>query len=246
MHTFSRADLTAAAARLRGHLVACPVIGDLCLPGWQLHSEVRLKAELLQPGGSMTFRGAQHWLLRQLGKRKGFVLHGDEDMVAVFARAAHCQRAPALALLAQDPSSSLRAALATAKVPFVVDGSDGAVCRATDHGPAAGFTPTPPVSDHDVALGVATVVLELADELPADTARLIVAPAALTAAVAAGTATLGLPWVVTAPQSIPAPACAALAEVLRDQHRLCTTREGASAVASALQAQGACCVVLGI
>lgn len=57
-------SIRAAAARLRGHVVATPLIGGLLLPGFAHAADVRIKPELLQPGGSAWYRGYLHLVLR--------------------------------------------------------------------------------------------------------------------------------------------------------------------------------------
>jgi|SRR5688572_28810903 len=237
-------DLVAAAQRLRGHLVCCPVIGDLCLPGLTVPPDLRLKAELLQPGGSLWFRGAQHWLLRQLGRCKGLACAGDGTMVAAFARAAHAHRLPMVALLPQVPTDALRGALEAAECAVRVGVADAR--QLLTRGPFAGFSPAPAADEPDFVLGVATVVQELAEELPAGTERLLVAPAALAPAVALGVTMLRLAWQVeAAPRDHPQGAD--VARALREQHRLCTEGEGAAAVALALaRGLGDTCVLLGV
>lgn len=233
-------DLESAAWRLRGHLVATPVIGGLCLPGYEAPEDLRLKAELLQPGGSLWFRGAQHWLLRQLGRCKGLAVAGDEYRVLAFARAAQSQRVDAVALLPEPPGEPLREALDAAGCAVQV-GVDGA----PPSGRFAGFTRAPPPDEPEFVAGIATVVLELVQELPSDTQRVVVAPRALAPAVEAGVVRLGLPWqVTTAPDDRDGEA---VARALRTHHRLCTTAAGGAALAAAIAAgRPATCVLLGV
>ncbi len=240
-------DLVAAAHRLRGHVVCCPVIGDLCLPGFVVASDLRLKAELLQPGGSLWFRGAQHWLLRQYGRYKGLVLGGDPAAIAAFARAARSQRMPTVAVVPKAPLGALRDVLAACGCAVHIDPAPGAVQAAVASGPFVGFVVMPEVEVDDFALGVATVVQELADELPADTERLVVAPVRLASAVARGVALLNLPWLVeTAPRDHAPSAIVAITEALREQHRLATAPEGAAALVFAANRAEGTCVLLGV
>ncbi|MEQ1634442.1 MAG: hypothetical protein ABL997_18820, partial [Planctomycetota bacterium] len=59
MTAFPAPTVLAAATRLRGQLVATPVIGGVHLGG-DGGVDVRWKAELLQTGGSGWFRGYSH------------------------------------------------------------------------------------------------------------------------------------------------------------------------------------------
>jgi len=237
------AELEAAAARLRGHLVQCPVIGDLCLPGLAVPAGLRLKAELLQPGGSLWYRGAQHWLLRQFGRWKGFCGDGcSAQQLMAWARAARDQRAQLAVRLPAGTGDELRSDLAALGCSFLpavgADPSLGAV--------HAGYVPLPPSGEPDFLLGVATVALELAAELPDDVSLVVVAPAELAGAVAAGARMLGRGWQVQ-----PAPPTHPRADDVRRglsrHHRLCTAPEGAAALAFALEGVEAerTCVVLG-
>lgn len=231
-------DLAAAAARLSGHLVRCPVIGDLCLPGFAVPPGLRLKAELLQPGGSLWYRGAQHWLLRQMGRWKGLLCRGTPRQLLAWARAARDQRMPVVAVLADVADAGLRSACESLGVT---------VAPAPDlRGAHSGYVSTPAVDAADFALGVGTVVLELVDELPHDTERVVVAPAELAPAVAQAASSLGLPWRVEAGAQVHARA-EAVAAALRTHHCLCTEPAGAAALAAALTPGGdTTCVVLGV
>ncbi|MEZ5965864.1 MAG: hypothetical protein R3F56_18660 [Planctomycetota bacterium] len=232
---FSPAELEAAAARLRGHLVACPVVGDLCLPGFAPAETMRLKLELLQPGGSLWYRGAQHWLMRQFGRRKGLVLHGSPRQMAAWVAAARGQRMPVVARVGEGQETECRGLLGGFAVELL----------ASERSPAAiaGYASTPDAADVDVALGVASLALELRDELPSDTRALVVCPALLAPAVAAGVAALGLTWQVD-PAPPAHPEAARLARVLRDHHRIDADEHGGAAVAAGLGRDGVC-VVLG-
>jgi threonine dehydratase len=223
--------LVAAARRLRGHLVATPVIGDLILPGFTAPSDLRIKAEMLQPSGSLWYRGALHWLLCQLGRHKALVHHGGGAAALAWAHAARSTRAN-LQVRASAPLRAAEQALfAAVGCPVRVGGAapDGGV-------------PTPALDSAEFADGIGTVVLELAAELPADTQRLVVAPVALTSAVARAVGLLELGWhVVPAPAGLDAESAAS---ALVAGCRLVT--HAAGALLHALQDQAAgTCVLLG-
>lgn len=144
------------------------VAGDL--------EHLRVKAECLQVGGSVMFRGYQHFLLRSLGGFKGLVLHGSSrDVLAGYAAGA-LHRLPMIAVVA-------------AELPVVLGsqmGDDIEVRVAADthetvqvEAQARGFAVMPGLADEDVAAGVATLGLELAEELPAYVRRVLVAPRGL-------------------------------------------------------------------
>lgn len=239
--------LTVAADRLRGHLVSCPVIGDLCLPGFAVPADLRLKAELLQPGGSLWYRGTQHWLLRQLGRWKGLACVGAGAEVLAWARAARDQRTPLVALVPAGPSvlpRETRATLAALGCDVEEIAADG--IEAALSGRYAGYVRTPRPDDDEFAVGIATVALELADELPSETERLVVAPAELAGAVARGAALLELPWMVEGAPSSHRDG-EAVAGALRGNHRLCTAAAGAAALAAAIARHDEhTCVLLGV
>src|SRR5262245_18243381 len=107
MTSITAASLAAAAARLRGHVVATPLIGTPWLPGASL-PDVRWKPELLQPGGSAWVRGYQHFLLRQMGRCAGLVYAGPSARLLAAALAAMQHRLPLHAMLPDDYPSSRR------------------------------------------------------------------------------------------------------------------------------------------
>jgi hypothetical protein len=218
-----RADISAAHGRLRGQLVAAPLIGGLDLPGFAVPSDLRLKAEVLQPSGSLWFRGAMHWAMRQLGRHKGVRIDGAPRAVLAWACAAREARlevhAPGAAAWSPD--------IARAVAHY------GAVAE-----DAAGFVEAPGIDAPEFAAGVASVVIELLDELPHDTRRLVVAPAVLARLVAWGVEAMGRAWQVV-PGPDRHPRAEAVQAVLLGQHRLGCDLEGAAALASAV-ASGIC------
>lgn len=237
----SPAAIAAAATRLRGQLVATPLIGGLWLPGFPCAADVRLKPELLQPGGAVWYRGACHFLLRQMGRCRGVAIRADGAVLRAAAMAARAHRMPLLALVGVPPGpeevSALEAADAAVRVVPVPAGSR------PEPRELGGFTWLAGPADPDYALGLATVGLELARDLPAGCEVVLVAPG-LGSAVAAGLSAGGrsLP-VVEVP---PGPPPEGLAAALAAGHRLHSDAAGCSVLAAALarQAEGVA-VVLG-
>ena len=232
--SLSRADVEAALRRLRGQLVATPIIGGLDLPGFAVPADLRLKAETLQPSGSLWFRGAMHWAMRQLGRHKGVHVSGSPRAMLALACAAREARIAAQTA----PDASLPPPLASALVHL------GCVVGAPR--PASGFVDPPGMESPDFVAGIASIALELLDDLPRDTQRVLVAPGTLAAAVAVGAAAIGAPW-----QVLGGPAHHARAEELRavllERHRLGCDAEGAATLAAALEDGGpATCVMLGV
>ncbi len=173
-------EIKAALQRLQGHLVATPLIGDILLPGLQLPADLRLKAECLQTGGSLHYRGVLHYLLRQMGRYKGLVLGGSWRQVIAAARAGHSQRLPMLAALAAEPTAGQAQLLQFCGCSYQV-GASLAELRAQ-----SGFQLMPGLEDDDMAAGVATLGLELAGELPLHCEVVMVSPPALAPPLQAG------------------------------------------------------------
>ena len=193
MTSITAASLAAAAERLRGHLVATPLIGTPWLHRTSL-PDVRWKPELLQPGGSAWWRGYQHFLLRQLGRCAGLVYAGPPERLLAAALAAMQHRLPLHALLLDDCPPALRQLLPPevtleCRVP---PAAVAAVAR------RSGFTILPDERDAEVQHGLATVACELADGLPQH-CELVFAPADLQQALAAGLAAAGRPLTVASP-----------------------------------------------
>ena len=188
MSTSSAAEIQAAADRLRGHLVATPMIGSSWLPAAEREVDLRFKPELLQPGGSGWYRGYLHWLLRSLGSLPGVVFAGPPARALAAAAAALQHRLSLWVILAAEPASGFAALLdaAGAKIEF----DDQPVQRADGLQRARGLVPFPGLEHPDVAAGLATVGLELAVELPAE-CEAVYAPASLASAIVAGLTAAG-------------------------------------------------------
>jgi threonine dehydratase len=172
------AAVQAAARRLAGHLVATPLIG-----GGVGNADVRWKPELLQPGGSGWFRGYQHFLLRKLGSLPGLVFHGPNPRALAAALAAQFQRVPLTVVVSEALSPELGAALQAAGATLEVTPDPGA--RGEELRRRHGWPVLPGAEDPDVAAGLATIGIELADALPGACRRVFV-PADVALAVAAG------------------------------------------------------------
>ena len=150
------ARVESARARLRGQLVATPLIGGLELPGFPGEPSLRIKPESLQPSGSIWFRGAMHEVARQLGKTKGLLVAGDDRPLLAAARAAALQRVPTVVFL-RGEQNRLRALLPDAvEVEVVADAVHARDAVEAARGPR-GFRPMPGIEDPEYALGIATL-----------------------------------------------------------------------------------------
>jgi threonine dehydratase len=209
----SREQILAAAERLRGQVVATPLIGGLLLGGG-VREDLRVKPEVLQPSGSLYFRGAMHWLLRQLGGLKGVVLQGTERAVLAGAVAAALHRLPMLAFTVGEPQARVWSQLKALRCEVRPRASaDEAVRAAAAVRAAQGYALVPGVGQADYAAGLATAGLELAAELPTDTELVVVSPAELAPAVALGLAAGGAEMRV---EGIDEHGCALPAELRED------------------------------
>lgn len=223
--------IDAARRRLRGQLVAVPLVGGVRLGSFGPLADLRLLPEVLQPGGSLAYRGALHFLLRQLGSLKGAALVGPPERLLSLALAAATQRLPMRAL----PTAPLAAALAEelrqlgCEVGEVADGA-GALAVARRHGYAVVGDPR----QVDFALGIASLGRELAELLPLSTATLWV-PAPFAADVAAGLSA-GREQVPAVIEVESGAVPAGLGEALIRGHRLAVGTAGLATLAAALAA----------
>jgi threonine dehydratase len=232
MSRLDPAAIQAAAVRLKGHLVATPLVGAVRLPGFAVGADLRLKPEVLQPGGSLWYRGSEHFLLRKLGACKGLTLCGDVRAMLATAVAAQEHRVPVEAFCEALPAADLTGQLR--ELGCAVRVVTGALAAAQAQQRREGTVMMPGPGDVDFDLGIATVGLELAQSLPAECARVFVA-AAFASAVDSGLVAGGrvIP-VVPAGADVPA----GLGAALLAGHRLAGGDWGLSALAQAL-AEGA-------
>lgn len=177
-----------AVVRLAGLVVRTPLIGEPALPGVERSLRgIRLKAENLQVGGGIWYRGTALWLLRQLGRHgRGFVV-GAGSAVAVrpalcAVAAARMSRAPFRLFRCTSAWSDRQRALLdellreTDDTWDVLDCDDEAtVATAVEDAVRGGLTrfPTLPVDDPLIATGIATAGMELAPVLPSDCLHLL-------------------------------------------------------------------------
>jgi threonine dehydratase len=192
-----------AARRLRGHLIDTPLIGEVRIPGFTVAAGVRVKAECLQTAGSAWYRGYLHYMLRSLGRFKGIVLHGDDAMVLAQALAGVFHRLPMVAVCGagqEDIAAEVEdLGIEVERAPE--DASGAAQLRARRDG----FHLLPDASDPVIAEGIATLGLELAAQLPADVARVVVGEPAFVAPIRAGFAAVDRPCEVLAVPLAPDP-----------------------------------------
>jgi threonine dehydratase len=226
----SATAIEAAARRLSGQLVATPILGGLRLPGFAVAADLRLKAELLQPGGALYWRGIQHFLLRQFGSSRGLWIVGPPRLAVVAAIAAASHRLPAVVQVTAGMTGASELRELGCELHEVRDAaaSDEAERR------RRGFAALPGLDDPDVAAGIATVGLELARELPSDCAAVFAAPPWVDA--------IGQGWAAGGRSSpvLPAasPVPSGLGAALRAGHRLEADEEGLAVLAAALAAAG--------
>jgi len=233
-------QVQAAARRLRGHLVATPLIGAANLPGLRSGADLRLKPETLQPGGSLWYRGAMHHLQRQLGRCKGLAVVGPprQALAALLAAAQH--RLPVHCFWDAPPPAGWRARLAGAGCVQEVAEDPREAARAFCA--RTGYHCMPGPEGPEVAAGLATVGLELASELPAACEIVFVSPD-LGPAVSAGLAAGGRGG--TRVREVADPAPAVLGEALAEAHRLLCDPEGLAVLQAALVcAEGSVCALL--
>lgn len=224
-------SILAAVRRLTGHLVDTPMIGELRLPGFGFHG-VRVKAECLQMGGTLMFRGYLHCLLRSLGQWKGLVLGGTPREVYAQAVAVSLHRLPAIAVVEGelDPSRLTMIRETGCEVQAVAVGVAVATIASTAR--ARGFQVMAGLADADVRHGVATLGVELAADLPREVEEVRIAPPALAAPIRAGLLAAGRVVEVLGVESSAAAVPVGLAVAVADGLRLCSDLEGLAALAS--------------
>lgn len=238
---------------MRGLLVRTPLIGAFppaLVDGVDRAEafDLRVKPEVLQPGGSIHFRGALHQLLRRLGAWRGVALVGSVPAVVAGAQAAALLRVPRIAFPDGEPSRAAWRRLQALECETRPRPSLAAARQAAEELRAArGYGVLAGVEDADYALGVATVGLELAAQLPADCRRVVIAPAELAGPVAHGLAAGGGEGRVegVAVEGVEDPE--KLREAVAETLRLCVGRASLAALSRALRApkdgSGACAVL---
>jgi threonine dehydratase len=188
----TRAELERAARKLLAHLVPAPLIGALTLPGHPVPQELRVKPEVLQPSGSVWYRGALHAALARLGTTKGIVAAGTARRMLAAACVASAHRLPCRGVLTRDRASEVEALLCAhgAETELVADAQE-AEARCAELIAKTGFVRAAGPGDRDYDLGLATLALELDEGLPSDAAVVHVGSAALVEPLRAGFAALG-------------------------------------------------------
>lgn len=184
MSSGRRRVLEAAAARLRGALVATPLLGEPLLVGRGVAEGLRLKLECLQCGGSAWFRGAMHALARRFGSIARLAAEGDADCVRALASAAALQRVECHALAPADAAQRAVLVALGAVLHEAQAGLPGTLARLDRAAP-------------DFTEGLATLGLELADELPSEIVAVFVAEE-FAAAVGDGLQAAGRPLALLA------------------------------------------------
>lgn len=224
-----------AARRLRGQLVAAPLVAAAPgLPGLTPGRDLRLKLEMLQPAGGVHFRGALHYLLRQLGRFKGVAVAGSPRSAYAAAFAASLLRLPVRCFLPAAVDAEWGPRFAALGCEHEIAGDPQAAAR--DFCGKAGYCRMPGLDEPDLAAGLATVGLELSSELPAHCARLFVVEE-LAPAVGLGLAAGGHPAEVVpvAASTAAAGAVDDLGGILAREHRVIADPEGLAVLAAALE-----------
>lgn len=242
------AAIESALHKLSGNLVATPLIGALRLPETVCPQGLRIKPESLQVGGGIWFRGAMHELGRHLGALKGVVAGGAPRVAYCTAVAAAAHRFPTVVVL--DRSSldpELGTLFDTLDCEVVsVNGEADVEATVTRTAAERGFYVMPGLEAEAYAVGIATVGLELARELPFDTATVFVAPAKLAAPIELGLRAGGRGCAVRGVDPRVHGDRARLARELRIGARLDCDADGAAALSAgfAQSAGSSPCVVL--
>ncbi|MGE0141666.1 MAG: hypothetical protein AB7I19_15100 [Planctomycetota bacterium] len=165
--SISPESVVRAARALAGQLVASPWIGEPHWPDRGTLLGLRFKLECLQPSGSAHFRGALFALGRRRGSLAGIRLAEFDPRTRGLAIAALLERVPIHVAESADPR--LLCWLARRAIPIASGSGPG----------GTGFDPL------DLAIGDATLGLELGQQAPSDVERVLV-PADLAEAVAVG------------------------------------------------------------
>lgn len=230
MTTIGAEEIRAAAMRLRGHVVATPLIGIAWPTGPVMANDVRCKPELLQPGGSGWYRGYLHWLLRSLGSLPGVLFAGPSRRLLAASLAARQHRLPLTVLLTEEPTVAEQKWLAGAGAEVEV--CDEPRARAEELRRSRGLLLFPGADEVDVAAGLATIGLELAEGLPAECVA-VHAPGCVAESVGAGLAAGGRDLTVRPCEEQPSAAHEELAEVLLGGHGLSPSPAGLAVLAAA-------------
>jgi hypothetical protein len=186
--TPTKVQVLAAQRRLSGHLVATPLIGGVEFPGKAQGTDLRLKPEMLQPGGSIWFRGMQNFLLGRFGAAPGLCVDGDWRRVLSAVLAGTQHRLPVEAFV--WPPAELLPVRLLAQVAPGGRLSSGDAEAAARFAARTGYLRMPGAEDPEVAAGLATVAIELHEQMPTDCSHVFVA-AEFGAALHAGFAAVG-------------------------------------------------------
>jgi len=247
------AQVEAAARRLRGVLVETPLIGGVILPGFDVTPGLRVQVEVVQHGGSLWFRGTMHALSRAFGSPREVVATGSPAALAAACLAAHLQRTPVTAIVEGPRRVEAETRLLAFGANAVEWRADAAAVRdrAEELRRERGALVLPGPGDPDFDLGVATLGLELANNLGADADLVVVGPAALAPAVGVGLAAGGREILVEGvdavdPSELDSVGRADLAESVASGLRIVPGPASLAALVRGLTARAvAPCVVLG-
>ncbi len=168
--TVSRADIVAAAERIRGHAVRTPLLRSDALDA-ATGARLWLKPECLQRTGSFKFRGAYNRLaaLEPGEAPGGVVAFSSGNHAQGVAAAAAMLGMPALIVMPSDaPANKVaRTRAHGAEVVFYDRLTEDRAAIAGDIAAQRGAVIVPPFDDSFVIAGQGTVGLEAADDLAA-------------------------------------------------------------------------------
>ena len=169
------ADIEAAAARLRGHAVATPLLESPALNA-RLGGRLLLKAECLQRTGSFKFRGAYNALsqLTPEARRAGVVAYSSGNHAQGVAAAAQLLGMPATIVMPRDAPAIKVASTRFygAEIVFYDRYTEEREAIAGRIAEERGAALLPPYDHAGVIAGQGTVGLELATQADALDARL--------------------------------------------------------------------------
>ncbi|GAB4138114.1 MAG: hypothetical protein Fur0037_03590 [Planctomycetota bacterium] len=182
MTPFEPEAVRAALGRLEGLVLPLVLIGGIRLPGFSVAADLRLAAEVLQPGGSLAYRGGMHQMLRRMGSAPGVLLSAQPERLLSLALAAVEHRLPSVAMPRREAGPALRRVLRELGCELL---GAGELADARGEAARRGFLLVGDEAERDFALGIASAGFELALGLPSDL-DLLIAPEDFVAAVEAG------------------------------------------------------------
>lgn len=155
-------DIRAAAARIKGHVAATPLLRDDALSA-RLGQPVLMKCEFAQPTGAFKLRGATN-AVRALGRgARGVVTASTGNHGRALAHAARALGLPATVCLSRlVPGNKVAAIRALgAEIRIIGDSQDQAMAEVARAVADQGLTQIPPFDHPDVIAGQGSIGLEI-------------------------------------------------------------------------------------